>query len=156
MQGKGRGLVATRPIRAQETILLDTAALTGPPMVTSPVCPSCLVTMSTPLLPCTRGSLPVCSLLCQESKAHKQECKLLEDNRVKVNISNCEDVNSIYAFILPYRLLMMRKDGGDGWNRVASLMDHIQERVGLGEWDMNQKDVVNFIRRRCFMGKVGF
>ena len=92
--------------------------------------------------------------MCQENKAHKQECKLLVDNKVKINISNCEDVNSIYAFIMPYKLLAMRGQGGDTWSRVASLPDHIAERVGLGEWDVNQKEVVNFIRRRCFMGKV--
>ena len=78
----------------------------------------------------------------------------MTDNRVKVNISNCEEVNSIYSFILPYRLLKLRGQDKEKWSRVASLPDHISERVGLGEWDMNQKDVVNFIRRRCFMGKV--
>ena len=92
--------------------------------------------------------------MCQENQAHKQECKLLADNRVKINITNCEDVNSIYAFILPYRLLKMRGASGDAWSRVASLPDHIVERAGLGEWDMNQKEVVTFIRRRCFMAKV--
>ena len=123
-------------------------------MITSPVCPSCLAPTRTPMFPCTKCSLPVCNPMCQENKAHQQECKLLTDNRVKVNISNCEDVNSIYSFILPYRLLKLRGQDKEKWSRVASLPDHISERAGLGEWDMNQKDVVNFIRRRCFMGKV--
>ena len=94
--------------------------------------------------------------MCEESRAHKEECKLLRDNRVKINIANSEEVNSVYAFIMPYRLLKLRGASGDAWNRVASLTDHIAERAGLGEWDMNQKDVVNFIRRRCFMAKVNF
>lgn len=153
LEGKGRGLVATRPIRARECILVESAVLSGPSMVTSAVCPSCLAPLKPPLLPCTKCSLPVCSPMCQENPAHKQECKLLADNRVKHTITNCEDVNSIYAFIMPYRLLKLRGAGGDNWSRVANLSDHIVKRAGLGEWDMNQKEVVNFIRRRCFMAK---
>ena len=52
------------------------------------------------------------------------------------------------------RLLKLRTTDQEAWKRVASLPDHIAQRVGTGEWDMNQKDVVNFIRRRCFLGKV--
>jgi len=153
VEGKGRGLIATRPIRARETILVESSVLSGPAMITSSVCPSCLAPIRTPMFPCTKCSLPVCNPVCQENKAHQQECKLLTDNRVKVNITNCEEVNSIYSFILPYRLLKLREQDKEKWSRVASLPDHIRERAGLGEWDMNQKDVVNFIRRRCFMGK---
>ncbi|TRY68232.1 hypothetical protein TCAL_04165 [Tigriopus californicus] len=34
---------------------------------------------------------------------------------------------------------------------VFQLPDHVEKRRGLGEWKMFQKDVVDFLRRRCFM-----
>lgn len=37
--------------------------------------------------------------------------------------------------------------------RVASLPDHIVQRAGLGEWDVHQAEIVNFLRRRCFLAK---
>ena len=72
IEGAGRGLVASRNIRARETVLTEVAGVKGPGLVTSPVCPSCLAPVKPPLLPCSRCSLPVCSPACQESPAHSQ------------------------------------------------------------------------------------
>ena len=58
IEGAGRGLVASRNIRARETILTEVAGVKGPGLVTSPVCPSCLAPVKPPLLPCSRCSLP--------------------------------------------------------------------------------------------------
>ena len=146
--------MTSRPVRPRETLLLESATLTGPSLVTTPVCPSCLAPLHSPFYPCTKCNLPVCSPSCQEHKNHIQECRLLSENRVKINITDGQEVSSIYSFILPYRLLKLRTTDQEAWKRVASLPDHIAQRVGTGEWDMNQKDVVNFIRRRCFLGKV--
>ena len=66
---------------------------------------------------------------------------------------NCEASNPIYSFILPYRLLMLRRTAPATFSRVASLPDHIVQRAGLGEWDVHQADIVNFLRRRCFLAK---
>ena len=48
---------------------------------------------------------------------------------------------------------MLRHVSKDTWSRVASLPDHILQRAGTGEWDVHQKEIVNFLRRRCFLGK---
>ena len=90
---------------------------------------------------------------CQESPAHAPECQLLQENRVKVRLEDCTSPASIYSFILPYRLLMLRRTAPATFSRVASLPDHIVQRAGLGEWDVHQADIVNFLRRRCFLAK---
>ena len=46
VQGKGRGLVASRDIRARETILTEAAALTGPSLVTGKPYVFCFVRSS--------------------------------------------------------------------------------------------------------------
>ena len=153
MEGRGRALVATRHIRARETVLTEGAGVRGPGLVSSAVCPGCLAPVRPPLLPCSRCSLPVCSPACQTSPAHRPECDLLSQNRVKINIQDCQSVNTIYSFITPYRLLMTRQTDPATFNRVASLPDHIVQRAGLGEWDVHQRDIVNFLRRRCFLSK---
>jgi len=127
--------------------------LAGPPLVSPPVCPGCLAPLRPPLLPCTRCGLPVCCPGCQESPAHRDECRLLAANRVKVEVTDCEAPHPLYSFILPYRLLQMRVREPGAWSRVASLMDHLAERRGLVEWDVETKEVVNFLRRRCFLAK---
>ena len=68
-------------------------------------------------------------------------------------MTDCDSVASIYSFITPYRLLMMRRTDPATFSRVASLPDHIVQRAGLGEWDVHQRDIVNFLRRRCFLSK---
>lgn len=145
--------MATRAIRARETILTESPGVRGPGLVSSPVCPGCLAPVRAPLLPCSRCSLPVCSPACEQSPAHKPECDLLAENRVKVNIQDCDSPATIYSFITPYRLLMMRRTDPETFSRVASLPDHIVQRAGLGEWDVHQRDIVNFLRRRCFLSK---
>ena len=39
----------------------------------------------------------------------------------------------------------------DLWCRVSQLMDHSDERKVRGEWNMFQLDVVDFVRKRCFL-----
>ena len=153
--GRGRGLVASRDIRAREIILTEAAALTGPSLVTSPVCPGCLAPVRAPLLPCSSCALPVCSPACAASPSHVPECRLLTENRVKVTVSetNCDIPVPIYSFITAYRLLMLRHASADTWGRVARLPDHILARAGTSEFDNQQKEIVNFLRRRCFLAK---
>ena len=139
LPGRGRGLVATRTIRARsgfyfifvlmiaeffnnapdprETVLTEAAALVGPSLLTAPVCPGCLAPARAPLLPCSECALPVCSPACAQSREHRLECKLLKENKVKVNITSCDTVAPIYSFILPYRLLMLRHASRDTWAR---------------------------------------
>ncbi|XP_023346084.1 protein msta isoform X2 [Eurytemora carolleeae] len=149
---KGRGLVASRYIRKGDTVLLDTAALVGPGVITTPVCCSCLAPAkpSNPRF-CSKCSLPVCDTTCEESAVHQEECKLLVDNKVRVKIEDYNQPVPLLSFITPYRLLMLKENDQSAWDRVASLKDHLQERVGLVEFDMFQKDVVQFLRRRCFL-----
>ena len=70
-----------------------------------------------------------------------------------MRLEDCHSPASIYSFILPYRLLMLRRTAPATFSRVASLPDHIVQRAGLGEWDVHQADIVNFLRRRCFLAK---
>ena len=145
--------MTVRAVRARETVLTESPGVRGPGLLSSPVCPSCLAPVRPPLLPCPRCSLPVCSPACAESPQHSQECRLLAENRVKVNLQDCSSPASIYSFILPYRLLMLRWTAPATFSRVASLPDHIVQRAGLGEWDVHQAEIVNFLRRRCFLAK---
>ena len=67
--------------------------------------------------------------------------------------ANCDSPAPLYSFITAYRLLMLRHGAGDTWGRVARLPDHILARAPTSEFDTQQTEIVNFLRRRCFLAK---
>ena len=88
------------------------------------------------------------------------ECQVFAKNRIKIEISNFDNPNSIYSAIGPIRLLKMREKSlredeeyDTSWSRISQLPDHSAERQSLrgGEWKMFQLDVVDLLRSRCFM-----
>jgi len=148
---KGRGLVASRFIREGELVLIDEAVLKGPSIVTCSVCPSCLAPIKKNYRCCRKCGMPVCDSSCEENPIHKNECTLLSANKVRFVTDDVSQPCSLYSFITPYRLLKLKDSEPELWDRVASLKDHLEERVGLVEFDCFHKDVVQFLRRRCFL-----
>ena len=70
-----------------------------------------------------------------------------------MNDANCDIPAPIYSFITAYRLLMLRHVSSDTWGRVARLPDHILARASTSEFETQQTEIVNFLRRRCFLAK---
>ncbi|KMR04866.1 protein isoform b [Lasius niger] len=79
---EGRGMFATRDIRAGELIFTDVPLLIGPRCY-SKYLPMCVVCYKNncPLFPCDHGcGLPICSTECENSTSHSQtECRLLRE-----------------------------------------------------------------------------
>ena len=160
---RGRCLVATKPIRKGDTILLDDALLSAPAPNSTPVCPSCLCKIQGNVgsfEKCLQCSIPICGRPeCRQNfiKIHGGECRIFASNKVNIDITNFDNPNSIYSVIGPIRLLDMRQKSlknEDGiWDKISKLPDHSDERRNMrgGEWKMFQLDVVDLLRERCFM-----
>ena len=161
---KGRCLVATKPIRRGDTILIDEALLSAPSPNSTPVCPSCLLKIQgndiDSVEKCIQCSIPICGRPeCRQNymKTHGSECRIFAANKVNIDIKNFDNPNSIYSSIGPIRLLETRQKSiknEDGvWSKISHLPDHSEERRHLrgGEWNMFQLDVVDLLRDRCFM-----
>lgn len=77
----GRGVFATRNIRAGELIFTDVPLLIGP-RCCNKYLPMCVVCYKNdcPLFPCDHGcGLPICSVECENSVVHVQgECRFLK------------------------------------------------------------------------------
>ena len=63
-------------------------------------------------------------------------------------VSLCHERAGVATYCSP-----LTRSGLKSVCRVASLPDHIVQRAGLGEWDVHQAEIVNFLRRRCFLAK---
>ena len=162
---KGRCLVATKPIRRGDTILIDDALLTAPASNSTPVCPSCLFKIQgnnneDSTEKCPQCTIPICGRSeCRPTymRSHASECSIFSANKVNIDITNYDNPNTIYSTIGPIRLLELRQKSiknEDGlWNKILKLPDHSEERRKLrgGEWKMFQLDVVDLLRDRCFM-----
>lgn len=77
----GRGMFATRDIRAGELIFTDAPLLIGPRCYSKypPMCVVCYKS-DCPLFPCDNGcGLPICSTECENSTRHAEtECRFLK------------------------------------------------------------------------------
>ncbi|XP_029663587.1 SET domain-containing protein SmydA-8-like isoform X2 [Formica exsecta] len=105
----GRGMFATRDIRAGELIFTDVPLLIGPRY--SKYLSMCVVCYKNncPLFPCDHGcGLPICSTECENSMMHYQaECRLLREWMPTCGSTWSKDL--MFA-VVPIRGLMLSKE----------------------------------------------
>lgn len=162
-EGKPR-VVASRDIRRGELIMEDRPTLLAPLPHSTPVCPCCLARLRDDDVLgnlCEKCSLPLCGREnCFGDRMHAEaECKVIRENKVRVEVKS-EQPHFIYSVAIALRMLALKDKAGksnasardkEAWDRFNELPDHVQKRRGLGEWNMFQMDVVEFLRKRCFM-----
>ena len=119
-------MVATRDIAALEIILVEKAAACGPKLSHTPVCVECFSEIDVDsYVPCNLCGLPFCSEKCRKSRElhTKSECQIFSKNK----ISSCDlDENSgVLASVTAMRLLNLRKNSPEVFERVDMLMDNM-------------------------------
>ncbi|XP_059080183.1 SET domain-containing protein SmydA-8-like [Tigriopus californicus] len=156
----GRYIVATRSISPLEVILEDDPAVFGPNHDTEPVCLECLVPVDGAYL-CSQCHLPLCGDKCDQiRKYHARECQLLSQTpkgykmRVDFNrVGKHPGMKAIapeYCCISPLRLLALKAQDPELWDRVQMLMDHDDDRRKEEDyWKMFQVNAVDFLRQIC-------
>ncbi|KAL6429681.1 hypothetical protein ACFW04_007537 [Cataglyphis niger] len=106
----GRGMFATRDIRAGELIFIDVPLLIGPRCYSKyrAMCVVCYKN-NCPLFPCDHGcGLPICSTECENSMTHCQaECRLLREWMPLCGSSWSKD---LLLAVLPIRGLTLSKE----------------------------------------------
>ena len=124
-------MVAVRDIPAMDVILVEKAAACGPKLVNSPVCVECLadVNIDSKYVFCHRCSLPFCSDKCRTSRVlhTKRECAMVAGSEKKIDVTDLDDDSGVLASITAARLLNLRSDDPDLFERVDMLMDNIDK-----------------------------
>lgn len=104
----GRGMFATRDIKQNELIFIDAPLIVGPKCLNkqTKMC-ICCYKNECPLFPCDKGcGLPVCSIQCENSPNHVNECEYLRSLIPTCGTDWC--LNLLLAMI-PIRGLFMTK-----------------------------------------------
>ena len=124
-------MVAVRDIPALDVILVEKAAACGPKLVNSPVCVECLadVNIKSKYVSCNRCGLPFCSDKCRTSRVlhTKKECDIIAGSQKKIDETDLGDNSGVLASITAARLLNLKKDDPDLFQRVDMLMDNIDK-----------------------------
>jgi len=152
----GRCVLASRDIKASEVILEDTPAVLGPNYETEAVCLECLSRADGSIL-CELCNLPLCSESCKGGLRHQPECQVFSklDKKVSVSSFGPSTIALEYGCITVLRLLHLRDNDPDTWERLGFLMDHDEERRKEVEyWRMFQKNVVDYLRFRAGLADV--
>ncbi|KAG5329218.1 MSTAB protein, partial [Acromyrmex charruanus] len=106
----GRGIFATRDIRANELIFIDVPLLIGPRCYNKylPMCAVCYKN-NCALFPCDHGcGLPICSAECENSMVHVQgECRFLREWTPTCGSTWSKD---LLLAVVPIRALTLSKD----------------------------------------------
>jgi len=153
VEGKGRVVIATRDIKPRQTIIVDTPAIVGPFDDASSLLSLCLECTNRVEEggghPCKHCGLILCSSACEGGPVHAAECQVLSkaDPRLQPN----ED--GVFSAISPLRMLAVKQQKPEIWDRVARLMDHLEERRAEDKWRYVTDVVLPLITKRCSVNK---
>ena len=124
-------MVAVRDIPALDVILVEKAAACGPKLVNSPVCVECLadVNINSKYVSCRQCRLPFCSDKCRTSRVlhTKKECAMIAGSEKKIDETDLENDSGVLASITAARLLNLKKDDPNLFERADMLMDNIDK-----------------------------
>jgi len=124
----GRVLTATRDIAPFELLISDTALVLAPNDL--PVCLGCLDELPPgSVTACAGCQWPLCCAGCQDSPQHRQECLLLSQAGVVPALDSEHSNQWIYTAVALLRVLLLKRDQPDQWEKVEQLMDHWEERA---------------------------
>uniref|UniRef100_A0A0K2TGV0 MYND-type domain-containing protein n=1 Tax=Lepeophtheirus salmonis TaxID=72036 RepID=A0A0K2TGV0_LEPSM len=152
-----KGLETTRNVRKGELLFKETSILSSPDLHSLPTCPVCLkrILSEKRSTSCAQGCpLRLCNGPCARmTREHGPECKILKDNKVKLDFKDYQTPMSINSVITVLRLMESKKKRPSDWKEFLDPNSiHMEERKkAKGEWEFLQKEVVNYIRNRLFM-----
>ena len=149
----GRHMVASRDIKAGETVMED-FPLTFGPMSSSEVKPLCLgcyrpLDQSSSKIDCEGCGWPLCSLACGERPAHRDfECRLFQEVNFRLDSQSLDysGTEAAYNCISPLRGLILRARDPDRFSLIWGLMSHNEARRKEEYWVSRHNSIIKYIR----------
>lgn len=144
----GRHMVASRDIRKGELIFQESPLVLGPKSVTPPICLGCHKLCGDSGRECDGCGFPLCSVQCQVSDIHFDECQVMMKHKFRAKIEpGCLNLTH-YNPIVPLRLLLMKEKQPEKYKKALSLESHLKERIGTPLYAVYKKNLVGFLRQR--------
>lgn len=152
----GRHIVATRDIRKGEIILRDTPVVSGPKVISYPVCLGCHKLLQLPSLlnqkdyyKCSKCTWPLCGPDCENSKQHVDECAMISAKKFYYNVeSNKNEIKkeSSYCVILPLRIMIMKSKNPQIYNEIMKLENHLDQRINTTLYNVLKANLLTFFK----------
>ena len=145
----GRLVVAATHIRAGDLVLSDPPAATGPDNNPRAVCLVCCARLVRGhVVTCRQCGWPLCSDTCRDHIGpHHRECELFRRQGIKFDINDVKTTCPSYNGIMVLRLLWLRDNDSETWDKIDRLMDHREDN---SEKTTHAEDrVITFIRVFC-------
>ncbi|RXG60318.1 Protein msta, isoform A [Armadillidium vulgare] len=140
----GRHLIASRDIKAGETIISEAPVVVGPQNIyKKPMCLGC--NSDSIKFKCNSCGFLLCSSDCPGSVNHQRECQLIQQGGKKANIKVVDKVNPIYQCITPLRCLWMKEKAKQKWEILMAMEDHLTERKKCERYHEVKNFIVNII-----------
>lgn len=144
----GRYLVATKDIKAGETVLKESPLVHGPAQITGPVCVGCLQGLTEKrFAECERCGWPVCKRECQDHPGHQAECKLTVARGSKMSLQHFYVPHPVYQCLIPLRCLLLAETDPAKWQALIKLESHEEQRRGSEQWRNDREGVAKLIPR---------
>lgn len=144
----GRHLVATRDIKAGELILQESPLIVGPKAVSMPVCLGChSACREENFVECDGCGFPLCSVKCQASEHHFDECRLMMEGKYKVKIEFGEK-NAGYFPIVPLRCLLAKEKNPEKYKKIVNLQSHLEEKLRSPLFALYRKNIAHFLMEK--------
>ena len=146
----GRYMVATRDIAALDTIMVERAAAVGPKLRNTAVCLECWAGVdSDSYVACRQCGLPFCSDVCRQARQlHAVECMQVAQCQGGVGREDMVEDSGVLAAVTALRLLRLKHDNPDVFERVDMLVDNAETAKESEDWVIQEK-AVKFLRDRC-------
>ncbi|XP_041982350.1 SET domain-containing protein SmydA-8 [Aricia agestis] len=148
----GRYLTAKKDIERGEVIFSDLPVVVGPKPDTPPLCLGCYCPVEQTV--CSHCSWPICSPACEQDPHHQLECEIFQASNVKFqNVEDWTAPATQLDCITPLRLLLAKEKDPIRWQKeVDTLESHTEERKKRPTWEVDEVNIVNFLRDHCKLG----
>jgi len=144
----GRYLVANRDIKKGELIFQEPPLVIGPKAVTYPVCLGCHKQISDVFRNCDGCGYPLCSVHCQVSDAHFDECQVMMKRKYAPKVQHGVLNYKNYCHIVPMRIILLKEKQPDKYKKIQDLESHLQERLKSPLYQVFKQNVSAFLRER--------
>ncbi|XP_060804980.1 SET domain-containing protein SmydA-8 [Amyelois transitella] len=142
----GRYLEATREIKAGDIVIKENPLITGPTLMTPPVCLGCYKLLEEDkTVDCVNCGWPCCSDDCARREEHAPECFYTRQRGEKVTITTFGVPHPNYQCISTLRCLYQRDHNLKLWEKLQALQSHCGERRATDKWNNEVKMIAEFI-----------
>jgi len=152
--GVGRLMVAAREIDQGELIFTESCLAQGPNhTLYTPYCLDCLKEVPDTAA-CSKCGWPVCGPQCEVGPNHSIECKILAENKDKIDLDYMRKEGTLYWPISTLRILLLSKDDPCSWSVIQRMLSHREEHRKKETWPMYEEHLVNMIRDKLGLGEM--